>query len=317
MDLPDNITIDNLDDLRIKDDDGNIIACLGMIVTLYVEDPHLKPKRLALAECVEEFLELAEPHFKWFAHPPKGGGKPRKFSRDKIPPIVDWVNPLEEDDSFEMVFTSSNKVREAGHYNFKCLFDAKIGISMDVGYVSATLPINELKNREPGYFQRMVQRWSDRISAYHGYAGLGIIQCMESGYAKSAQPILYPIIKRFPGLEYDSPMSHSLHCTNSIKGVNWLTVLSDKFLDQIGGKKELQSKLGEEFLFFDYNGGSIIQAGTHPQIGDLDNNINIQDYQKIYKLVKSIQSEYKSSMMRTPDGVDPHEFKDEWMKRFD
>ncbi len=155
------------------------------------------------------------------------------------------------------------------------------------------------------------------MSPYHGYAGLAVIRSADDGYAAGVEPLLYPLVKRFPGLEIDLPLFHAQHCSEGIKGVNWLTILSNTFLQKLGGKAALQSQLGDEFPFYDYPGGMMIQAGPYPQIGDLEQNNIPTHYQKVYRLVKAVQAEYPDIVMDTPDDVDDLAFTQQWLHRFE
>ncbi len=183
--------------------------------------------------------------------------------------------------------------------------------------MSATLPMKFLEQQEGGFFQNLVHEWCQRLSPYHGYAGLAVISSADYGHARGAAPLLYPLVRRFPGLEIDMPLSHARYCGEGIKGVNWLTVLSHTFLRKLGGKAALQSQLGDEFPFYDYPDGTMIQAGPYPQIGDLEQNNVPVHYQKVYRLVKAVQAEYPHSIMDTPEGVDGRVFTQQWLHRFE
>lgn len=88
-------------------------------------------------------------------------------------------------------------------------------------------------------------------------------------------------------------------------------------MQKLEGQAALQSKLDDEFLFYDYPGGTMIQSGKLPQIGDMKQDHIPQHYQKLYRLIKPVQAEYKEGIIRTPDGINAHEFAQQWLHRFE
>ncbi|MCF6204536.1 MAG: DUF3396 domain-containing protein [Methylococcaceae bacterium] len=175
-----------------------------------------------------------------------------------------------------------------------------------------------MEQQPAGFFQDFVHGWCKRLSPYHGYGGLGLIRSVDSGYARLAEPLVYLLIRRFPGLEIDDPSSHKIYCVEGIKGINWLTILSDTFLQKLGGKAALQSQLDDDFIFYDFLGGVMIQAGPFPQIGDMEQGNIPKQYQKLYHLVKSVQTDnYNAGYIDTPEGVNAKEFALQWLHRFE
>jgi len=309
---PQGITPSDLDKIQVKDKNNKVIGRVGMLITLYFEDPHNKSLRIAVAQCIENYYSLLKPHLKLVASEELGI---RKLSNYTLPAIADLVTSLDERDSFELMITGANTIKGTSAYNIGTLLNNKRNYKQ-VGFLTATFPLGFLEQQENGFFQQWVHDWCKRLSPYHGYAGLGLVNSIEYGSARRNAPMLYPLIQRFPGLEIDMPLSHTQHCYESIKSVNWLTILSDSFLQQLGGKTILKNQLGDDFPFYDYPGGTIIQAGLHPQIGDLEKNNIPKHYQQVYRLVQSVQAEYPDIIMDTPEDVNGLEFTQQWLHRF-
>ena len=315
MEIPlQGFTPKDLDKIKIKDKDNHIVAQIGMMVTLYLENAYEKKCRLAVGQCIEEYMALVRPHLKRY-----GGEKlgVRKFSQTPIQPLAEMIEPLDEYDFFEIIITGSENDEESSPYNVKTLLEGKRSYK-EIGYLSATFPLAFLEEQPSGFFQQFVHDWCKRLSPYHGYGGLGLIRSVYTGAARRAEPLVYPLISRFPGLEIDMPHSHSLYCVEGIKGINWLTMLSDTFLQKLGGKAALRAQLDDEFIFYDYPGGVMIQAGPFPQIGDMEQGNIPKLYQKLYRLVKSVQTDnYNAGYIDTPGGVHAKEFALQWLHRFE
>jgi hypothetical protein len=259
-------------------------------------------------------MALVRPHLKRY-----GGEKLgiRKFSQTPIQLLAEMIEPLNERQFFEIIITGSETDEESSPYNVKTLLEGKRSYK-EIGYLSATFPLAFLEQQPSGFFQQFVHDWNKRLSPYHGYGGLGLIRSVEMGAARRAEPLVYPLISRFPGLEIDMPHSHSIYCVEGIKGINWLTMLSDAFLQKLGGKDALQSQLDDDFIFYDYPGGVMIQAGPFPQIGDMEQNNIPKHYQKLYRLVKSVQTDkLKNIVVEVPEGVNAKEFTQQWLHRFE
>ena len=128
---------------------------------------------------------------------------------------------------------------------------------------------------------------------------------------------MYPFAARFPGLEIDDPVALLFYLENGIKGVNWLTIVDDSLLERIGGRDEVRGSFNDSITVHEYGGGLIVQAGPVPQLGDLEKGFVPQRYREAYRVLKPLQAEHPDELIETPKGVDPLEFKDRWMKRFD
>jgi hypothetical protein len=312
MNIPERIFPKDFDHINIIDDEGLLVACLGIVITLYIEEPYHQSIRMGSVECIEEYIELVKPYLRWVS---LMGNRIKNFRKTQLAPISAQISQLDPMDYFEMILSGAEKVEMANHYNLVALLRGKRKFKR-MGFLTATLPFGFLEKQPTGFLQKLVVCWCNRLKAFHGYAGFAIMRSVDYAYAEKAEPYLHPMVKRFPGMEIDMPSSHLQYCTDGIKGINWLTILSNIFLERLGGKINLKAKLGDEFPFYDYKGGTVIQAGPYPQIGDMDQNNIPLHYQKLYRQVRPIQAEYPDILIETPQGIDAQEFAQEWLKRF-
>jgi hypothetical protein len=102
-----------------------------------------------------------------------------------------------------------------------------------------------------------------------------------------------------------------------IKGVNWLTILGDRWLKEMGGIEHLRILLDESFGFYPYEGGLIIQAGPKPQIGDAQANRWPQRYVTLAKVLKKIQITNHYPFHFGGPGRMNHQASLAWLFRFD
>src|SRR6185369_11121261 len=95
--------------------------------------------------------------------------------------------------------------------------------------------------------------------------------------------------ERFPGLEVESAACHCNHLNTGIKGINWLTILGQRWIEAAGGLDYLRARLDDNFTFHQFEGGLMIQAGQKPQIGDVRANRWPKHYVTLAKVLKKIQ----------------------------
>jgi hypothetical protein len=161
-----------------------------------------------------------------------------------------------------------------------------------------------------------VLRWCTICQPVHGCAGFTFIfdTTQNSVYAMQ-------MLKRFPGFDFQdggqfSLQSGSIH--NRIKSVNWLTVLSDALVEELGGLGAMRIALEPVCKVHEYPGGVVIQAGAYPQIGDTYRNDVPEAYRLVAHYTKSIRFEsYRSGLFRVPHNLDKGEETQAWIRRFD
>jgi hypothetical protein len=186
-------------------------------------------------------------------------------------------------------------------------------------FFSATLPFDfVLKQPGKAAYQNLVLHWCQTLKPHTGYAGLGFIQSIDRAEKLRTVQQVYGLAKRFPGLEVDHPRIIYLHIGAKMKGVNWLTILSDSCLESLGGRTAVLSRLDDGYQVFEYEGGVMIQAGPTPQPGDVNRrNIPIY-YRKLSQILKPLRMVFPEghSFIRVA-GRDGSEVTNEWLARFD
>ena len=113
-------------------------------------------------------------------------------------------------------------------------------------------------------------------------------------------------------MEVDYPESHILYLQDGIKGVNWLTCLSDRWLDKLGGVAALRKSLSDDFILHEYPGGVVIQAGPAPEVGDVNYRVPTERYRTLSRLLKPVRARGHAPLL----GFD-QESTQVWFDRFD
>lgn len=315
MAVPPQLTMEGLDEVWVEGVRGRVAARVGLLLTFYLKGPTDSQKRSALGAWINSYLTMTEGRLRWSL--PTGGGRWRDLRKEPMPDIAAQVGTMDPADEFDFVAHSGEKSDDAGHYYAVALSPSSL-LPDNLGFVSLGLPFSWAARSKPGAFRELVVAGCRELSPFHGYAGLAVLQSPDHGTAMKAEPFVFPLIQQFPGLEFDQPVSHSLICKDGIKGINWLTAVSDVLLDRIGGREKAREVLaGGAIQFFDYPGGLIIQAGQVPQFGDSANRLIPPDYQKVARFLKPIRSPYNDMLLETPPGIDRFTFAQQWLARFD
>lgn len=315
MELPDNFSIEDLDRIQIIND-GRVDVCFGLMVSLYVLNPHQNDVRKRLALCVQEYVERFREQLRWFL--PPTGGRYQAVDKFKDNYLVEYLQTEDSPDKgFSIVFSGSEHYEAASPYRLSMMTNADFD-RKDIGYLSGNLPFQWLTNNNPGAFQKFVHDWCKKLSPYHGYAGIGIIQSADYDQCRRTKPLVYPLAMRFPGLHAEYPVTLSIQLTDGIKGADWITILGDEFLERLGGKQKLIDQLDDNFTFYDYPGGTMIQAGPAPQIGDVKRKHIPRFYKQLGNILKPIRAEMNVTYLKPPlPGIDAKEKSEQWFARFD
>jgi hypothetical protein len=246
---------------------------------------------------------------------PDGKRRTVKFSGDPTALVhADFARiPVEEGYGSLLLSTSTEDNIEPYQAHIFVNRQRRHGLSV----VSSTFPVCN-DSGQPNFDSLLdgVLRWCTICKPVHGCAGFTFIfdTTQNSVYIMQA-------IKRFPGFDFQGSVdfimeSKAVH--NRIKSVNWLTVLCDALVEELGGLDAMRSALEPVCMIHEYPGGVVIQAGAYPQLGDTYRNDIPEAYRLVARYTKSIRFEgYKDYLIRVPHGLDDVEETLSWVRRFD
>ncbi|MBU6258844.1 MAG: DUF3396 domain-containing protein [Burkholderiales bacterium] len=188
-----------------------------------------------------------------------------------------------------------------------------------LSFVSAAMPVcNDDGDLNFDTLLSAVLRWSEICQPVHGTAGFCLI--FASGMSQNTTYALQ-LMKRYPGFHISNAVDFSAETKlvhNRIKCANWLTVLCDDLVTELGGKERMRAALEPECRIHDYPGGAVIQAGANPQLGDTWRNDIPEAYRMVARYTRPIRFEgYTDGLFRVPDGLDDVEEALSWVRRFD
>lgn len=308
-----------LHDLTEHDDRGVAVVLIGTVLTLYFRNGHCRDVRNAVLDCFNEYLLLHGNKFRWWV---TEGGHPSPVAsltdKDMTPYLLSdkyerpdsdlnwaflWHGGERREDASTVAFFGFGASRADSEYLGALSFiSVKFPLATEEGAASELLTITE--------------KWAKRLKPLHGYAGAAVFTSPDDATAAKSEGRLVYYGGRYPGLELDFPLSHALHTRQGIKGVNWLTVLSDELLNAAGGIDQLVAHLPKGGKFKTYQGGGVLIASPLPCIGDRYEGIDVPAYRQVAQMLKPIRITLHPAVRRTPAGFDRQGFEG-WLNRLD
>ncbi|MCC5881692.1 MAG: DUF3396 domain-containing protein [Halomonas sp.] len=297
----------DLDQLLTVETDNGVLfkICLG--VALFFKGDQQEEKRQAVLDILADYRDLVGDQLTWTTNPATGKWKKLKGFDSYITPF-DWL-PTYGRGEWEFVYHGGKRRSDADNHSFVVL---GTGHNDNISYVYCQFPIDFFIEREQK-LPALVQQWCEKLKPEHGYAGFWLGRSF--GYEKNDEAVIleYRFGQRFPGLQINKFTTHSLNLHRGPKGVDWLTILSDSWLERLGGVERIKEAMGE-LPVLEYDGGAILRAGPMPQLGDNENpdlDAALADYRRVAAIIEPIRIKDHPSIHPRLFGDARHE------KRFD
>lgn len=320
--LPDYLTLkqgnlQQLDTIAVNSPRGRIKLRFGATLELWFEDGYKRDKREALLAVWQDYFELFKAQMSHYH--PLNSKRLKKITQSQFPEYyLQTLDTLDEEDPF---YSTLYGYPEGKQVDGPC--QIAIGGMADDNQtpdsdLQAYFPTAWLLNN-PEQFVNVMKRWCAWLQPTHGIAGLGV-QFEMGNHRGNDGKYAYPFITRFPGLDYADAAYFSLNTRGKrgIRGVNWLTVINNSYVEELGGRTSLGNQLDNNALVHDYATGVIIQAGGSPEIGDVNAGIWPEHYRCVNRVLRPIRfDDYSTNYLFVPDSVDAIEASQAWLTRFD
>ncbi|NUQ78845.1 MAG: DUF3396 domain-containing protein [Polyangiaceae bacterium] len=300
--------------LCVKDKDGRVAVMIGLVATVFFDNRRPREIRERVADVAEDYITLVREHLRWTR--PPGARRSCRIDSPAMRLPKQWLPDHPDNKSWEFVFHGGDMALAASAFHVSG-FGSEDFDNPGLGFLHISFPMLWFAEPSAGTFPEYVLKICQKIQPLSGYAGLGVIESHDGYTADDFQPIVKEIAERFPGLEVESLSAHTLYLHTGIKGVNWLTILGDRWVNEMGGLDSLRAHLDENFGFYPYDGGVVIQAGPKPQIGDAQANRWPKHYVKLAKILKKIQIKNHRPFHFGGPGRMDHEASKAWLFRFD
>lgn len=308
--------------LSIKNDDGHVALQVALIATVYFPDPYKREVREGVLACCEEYFRRTEGNLRWALY--KGKRRMDPFGPGALPT---WLPNLDERKGFSIVCHSGETQEDAGAFSIHAFGPERLPF-LQYGYLQIAYPLGFGAGAGYAALFDSLLYVCRTLTPASGYGGIGILESPYTLTSEPYEPVVYQWAQRLPGLEADYPISHSIwlaECRNGgegIKGGNWLTTLHDRFVEELGGKDKVESDLvalDPGFAVHRYDGGMVIQAGAHPELGDAVKGIWPTRYVKLAKYLRPLRVTEHNAFQHHRAGEERFDKarSEAWLRRFD
>jgi len=310
--------------LVLKDEQGHALLQVALLATVYFPEPSRREAKEAVVACTEAYLRRWGQHLLWALDPDSGDLV--RFGEGKASNVREWLPDVPEDESFTLIFHGAPWKRGASVYSLEA-FGQQRRPYLKFGYLRVAFPLLEFADGS-GSLSEVLLDICRTLQPVSGYGGIGIIESPDRVISSRLEPLVYQWARHFPGLEADYPIPHSLWLTDGreggrdgIKGGNWLTVLGDRYLPELGGADKVEADLAaldSQFVVRRYDGGVLIQAGPRPQLGDAPRDVWPSLYVKLARYLKPIRVINHNAFQHGGSGERFDKANSEaWLRRFD
>jgi hypothetical protein len=318
-----------LDRVAIDAPNGCLVAILGLGSELYVEPRERGRLRLNMLKVQEDYCLRFRPHKMRYEMEiiPNGHAIDLKDGENPFAWVRGAMGGWPAHRSYYNLLLSQFSHPD---YSGKChhkvtpwasnVFVAAEKHDDKLSYHSAYMPLVGKNNRlHFDLLRKCVLNWAKILRPAHGLAGATVIT--EIGAGMSAEPYTYATLRRYPGLDIQTPVSFINETKgkfNRIKCVNWLTVLGDAILAELGGVEAARKALEPECTLYPYPGGLLIQAGPLPRWGDTARGLLPEAYCAVAHFTQAVRfTGYRGSLFHVFAPMIGCEEAEKWVRRFD
>ncbi len=310
--------------LAVKNEEGDTVLQVALLATVYFQDPFRREVKEAVTTCAEAYLRRCGKHLRWAINPETG--YPERFGKGQGSNPRAWLPDIPEDGDFTLIYHGASSKNGASAYSLRT-FGSERRPYLKFGYFRVSFPLLEFADGS-GALPEVLLDICRTLQPVSGYGGIGIIESPDRGISSLLEPFVYQWALHFPGLEADYPIPHSNWLRNGreggrdgIKGGNWLTVIGDRYLPELGGADKVEADLAaldSQFVVRRYDGGVLIQAGPRPQLGDAPRGVWPGLYVKLARYLKPIRVIHHNAFQHGGHGERFDKANSEaWLRRFD
>lgn len=293
--------------LTVTTQNGEVLKiCLGLM--LFFEHEELQEKRNSILSLIEKYSKFVGNIYRWTLNPQTCNWKYlNKGSKSYIEP-KDWLLDSSPYEMHDILYHAGEASSDASNVELFVHY-SKINLML------FQFPVEAFANADIG-MPKLAQEWCSILRPEHGYGGFCLGR--SHGYEFESSSYEYQLAQCYPGIDVRNPQLHCLSLKDSIKGADWLVILSDKYLEKLGGKKIVKKSMGQ-MPMLEYPGGAVLQAGVTPQLGDREgNDEQLTEYRKIAAIIEPIRNKNHIGMHigNAPTPCFTKKSYQEWLARF-
>ncbi|WP_445497803.1 DUF3396 domain-containing protein [Photorhabdus sp. SF281] len=266
--------------------DGLTVSRLGLSITLFFKQGYTQEKKQCILACYRRFREEFGTHLRFHRHSLKGL---KKYSPENIAKVEEGILNRKKNQLSSWVVSDAKNIYEAPHYLMRYLDSREIDGDDSSSYLSLTLPWDYLKEQDGmTKFMAWLEFLCEQLEPDSGDCGYSLV--IPRDY-HDYFPLEYQLAQRYPSLQVNSAVHTAvLQYEHSIRGINWITLLSKRFVGQLGGEHWIRTMLARytDVVISSYRDGLIIRAGKYPDLTPLPGSVP-ESYFAINQLIRPIR----------------------------
>jgi hypothetical protein len=266
--------------------EGDVIGkvCLGIV--LYYQGSHTREKREVILRIFDHYAALVgENSFHWTGSLSGNRWIRLKNGIHSYATPRDWL-PDEKDAPWSFGWHGGEREEDASCIAIEALGHRSADqASGDLDWIYCHFPVDLFTDKDVR-LKEVALQWSSWLQPDRGYAGLWFAD--RAGTWMDSKRLRFQLARRFPGLIINHFIGEGLWLHNAIKGVDWLTILSGRWLEKLGGLQAVKEQM-RPLPVLEYPGGAVLQAGPCPQIGDNEAGVDLPDYSRVAAIIEPIR----------------------------
>lgn len=242
----------------------------------------------AINACYDRFLSLCpESELRFYATENMRRHKP--VTKRALAMLPTWLKPgAPPREYFAIELKNGQAYQDAPTFSFKVCGGepgSTLRQSGQPNMVKMAFPAQWGSERS-GDMLKLVQDLCSFFPFKSGLAGFSF-EC--SRYASEAsQSHAWAASMRHPGIDIPRiPEDGRALGQDGLKGVGWLTILGNYFVNLLGGVESIRRGLSNDIEILEVSHGVILRAGAAPALGDVNSADRLPLYREIYRLLAS------------------------------
>ncbi|WP_240492534.1 type VI immunity family protein, partial [Photorhabdus namnaonensis] len=208
------------------------VSRLGLSIILFFKQGYTQEKKQRILACYRRFREEFGTHLRFHRHELEGI---KKYSPENIAKVEEGILNQKKNQFSGWVVSDAKNEDEAPNYLMRYLDSREISGDNGSSYLSLTLPWDYLKEQEGmPRFMAWLEFLCEQLEPDSGDCGYSL--ALPNDFYDYF-PLEYQLAQRYPALQVNSAVfTAKLQYGHSIRGINWITLLSKRFVNRLGGE---------------------------------------------------------------------------------
>ncbi|PQQ25139.1 hypothetical protein C6H64_20055 [Photorhabdus luminescens] len=266
--------------------DGLTVSRLGISITLFFKQGYTQAKKQRILACYRRFREEFGTHLRFHTHELKGL---KKYSPENIAKVEEGILNQKKNQPSSWDVSDARNLYEAPRYLMHYLDSDEADGDDSSSYLSLVLPWDYLKEQEGmTRFMAWLEFLCEQLEPDSGDCGYCLV--LPRDY-HDYFPLEYQLAQRYPALQVNSAVhTAKLQYGHSIRSINWITLVSKRFVNRLGGEYWIRQVLRpyRDVVISSYRDGLIIRAGQYPDLTPLPGSVP-ESYLAINQLIRPIR----------------------------